>query len=150
MGGGWIDEVMMIVYIILRTDRREVSPPPPNWNDDNNSRAVRRDCWIKSSVARQCDVSGAERHCIITTEAKPTELMEDIIASEPEAKEQLIIVLLVVILLVLTAVVVILFDSLKFAKFWGNFGRAGQNLHPSRLEHFPKRSIFRLNNTTNR
>ena len=153
-GGGRI----VLMMIILRRSRRRMSSklcritssPTAAVIDDNNSRAVRRDCWIKSSVARQCDVSGAERHCIITTEAKPTELMEDIIASEPEAKEQLIIVLLVVILLVLTAVVVILFDSLKFAKFWDNFGRAGQNLHPSRLEHFPKRSIFRLNNTTNR
>ena len=78
------------------------------------------------------------------------ELMEDIIATKPKAKEQLIIVLLVVLLLVLTAVKVILFYSLKFAKFWSNFGRAGHNLDPYRVEHFPKRLIFRLNTTTNR
>ena len=39
---------------------------------------------------------------------------------------------------------------LKFAKFGGRFGAGVDILDPSRVEHFPKRSIFRLNTTTNR
>ena len=76
--------------------------------------------------------------------------MKDTIATEPKAKEQLIIMLLAVLLLVLTAVVVILLFLLKNCKIWSNFDRAGQNLHPSRVEHSPKRLIFRLDTTTNR
>ena len=60
--------------IILRTDRREVSPPPPMLLMISNSRAE-GEAVVLSSVARQCNSSGAERHS--TREAKPTELMED-------------------------------------------------------------------------
>ena len=37
----------------------------------------------------------------------------------------------------------------KFAKL-GDFGRAEHNLDPSRVESIHKRSIFRLDTTTNR
>ncbi len=57
---------------LWRVDRRERSHL--NYNSILPHRR-RRGCWIKSSVTRQCDVSGAERH--LTREAKPTELVKD-------------------------------------------------------------------------
>ena len=38
----------------------------------------------------------------------------------------------------------------KFAKFWGDFGRAEHKLDPSRVESIDKWSIFGLTTTTNR
>ena len=71
------------------------------------------------------------------------------IATKPKAKEQLMLMMMV--LLILTVVQFILFNLVEICKILGWIRpRVEHKLDPSRVEHFDKRSIFRLNTTTNR
>ena len=74
----------MLFLMMIRTDRREVS----KWCGDNNlpptavgvvgySSRAEGEAILKSSVARQCNSSGAEGDTTLAREAEPTELVED-------------------------------------------------------------------------
>ena len=78
-------------------------------------------------------------------EARPTV----VVASEPEAKEQLMLMMMV--LLIMTVVVqLILFNLFEFAKFGVDLAAEVDFLGVDLVEHFDKGSIFRLNTTTKR